>query len=137
MDGITTTGGTFTFDGLATEGYLVEANIGYDWEFGERWVAGVVLAAEYISASVASTVLGVATLRAEADDFGFDALGRVGYKFNDYTLGYVIGGHTLQRGEASISVPSISLDKGLNAVSIGTGTERKDQHLCRMPLYPL
>lgn len=137
MGGITTIGGTFTFDGLATEGYPVEANIGYDWEFGGRWVAGVVLAAEYISAPVSSTVAGATTLRAQADDFGFDALGRVGYKFNDYTLGYVIGGHTWQRGEASISVPSISLDKGLNAVPIGTGTEREDQRLCRIPLYPL
>ena len=119
---ITTTGGTFTFDGLATEGYLAEANIGYDWELGERWVAGVVLAAEYISAS-SSTTTGPVTFNAKADDFGFDALVRVGRKFNDYTLGYVIGGYTWQNLEASVSFPAISRDISVNALTIGTGTE--------------
>lgn len=114
--------GGSTFDGFGTEGYLGEINIGYDREFGERWLAGVVLAAEYISASSSATFAG-ATITAEADDFGFDALVRVGRKFNDYTLGYIIGGYTWQRLSASLSAPAISTDVGVNALSIGSGTE--------------
>ncbi|MEX3010010.1 outer membrane protein [Hoeflea sp. TYP-13] len=122
LNKVTTAGGTITFDGLATEGYLGEINIGYDREFGERWVAGVVLAAEYIGASSSATSAGT-TVSAKADDFGFDALLRIGRKFNDYTLGYVIGGYTWQNLSASISAPAATTDVSVNAFSIGTGTE--------------
>lgn len=117
----TTTGGA-TYDGLATEGYLGEINIGYDREFGERWLAGVVLAAEYIEASSSATAAGI-TVSAAADDFGFDALLRVGRKFNDHTLGYLIGGYSWQKLSASISVPAISTSVGVNGFSIGSGSE--------------
>lgn len=115
------TGGS-TFDGLSTEGYLGEVSIGYDHEFGRRWVAGVQLAAQYIDSAASATAAGV-TITAKAEDFGFDALARVGYKFNDYTLGYVIGGYSWQNLSASISTPAITEDVGVSGFSIGTGSE--------------
>ncbi|MEP3280310.1 MAG: outer membrane beta-barrel protein [Stappiaceae bacterium] len=114
--------GGSTFDGLATEGFLGEVSVGYDYEFHNRWVAGVQLAAQYIESSASATTAGV-TISAEADDFGFDALARIGYKFNDYTLGYVIGGYSWQNMSASISTPAISEDVGVSGFSIGTGSE--------------
>jgi outer membrane immunogenic protein len=122
LNKVTTTGGTMTFDGLSTEGFLGEVNIGYDREFGEKWLAGVVLAAEYVDASSSATAAGT-TITAKADDFGFDALLRVGRKFNDYTLGYVIGGYSWQNMSASISAPATTTSVGVNGFSIGSGTE--------------
>ncbi|WP_419909040.1 outer membrane protein [Hoeflea sp.] len=121
---LTALGGLVTFDGLATEGFLGEINVGYDREFGERWVAGVMLAAEYVGFSSSFSALG-ATATVEADDFGFDALLRAGYKVNDYTLGYVIGGYTWQRLSASGTgiglAASTTVD--VNALTVGAGTE--------------
>ncbi len=116
------TAGGSTYDGLATEGFLGEVNVGYDREFGERWLAGVVLAAEYIDASTSATGAGV-TATAEADDFGFDALLRVGRKFNDRSLGYLIGGYSWQRVAASLSFPAISDSISVNGFSFGSGLE--------------
>ena len=108
--------GLFSIDSLATEGFLGEVTLSYDREFGanSRWVFGAQLAAQFIEASSSSTVAGV-TPSAEAENFGFDALLRGGYKFNDYTLGYVIGGYTWQELTASLSFPAISTTEGLNS----------------------
>jgi len=116
--------GLFSIDSLATEGFLGEVTLSYDREFGanSRWVFGAQLAAQFIEASSSSTVAGV-TLRAEAENFGFDALLRGGYKLNDYTLGYVIGGYTWQEVTASLSFPALAVTEGLNGFTIGTGTE--------------
>ncbi|MEM6463229.1 MAG: outer membrane beta-barrel protein [Pseudomonadota bacterium] len=113
-----------SFDGLGTEGFLGEVNIGYDWELRERLVAGVILAAEYVGFSSSLSALGV-TVTSDADDLGFDALLRGGYKFGDYVLGYVVGGYTYQNLSASATGfgTSASVDVGVNALTIGTGTE--------------
>ncbi len=116
-------GGGTTLDSLITEGYIGNVSIGYDHEFGSRWVGGIQLGAQYIGASASATIAGI-TATAEADDFGFEAVLRGGYKFNDYTLGYVVGGYAYQNLSASLSGPvPLSVDKGVNAFTIGTGTE--------------
>ncbi len=121
---VTSPGGGADIDSLSTEGYLGELNVGYDWEFRDRWVAGVMLAGQYIDASSAASFSGY-EVRADAGDFGFDAVLRGGYKFNDYTLGYVLGGYTYQElfASASFGGTTETRDIGVNALTLGTGTE--------------
>lgn len=118
----TNLGGGSSLDSLITEGFIGNVSVGYDHEIGSRFVAGIQLGAQYLGASSSATVAGV-TATTKADDFGFEAVLRAGYKPNEYTMGYVVGGYVYQNLSASLSTPAVSVDKGVNAFTIGTGGE--------------
>ena len=114
-----------SFNSFTGEGFLGELNIGYDHQFHEKWLAGVVLAGRYANASSSATFV-TTTGTVEDDGFGFDALLRVGRKVNDYTLGYIIGGYSWQKAQATIAtggVVTATANPGLNGFTIGSGTE--------------
>lgn len=115
-------GGFIDFNGLGAQGILGDINIGYDHEFGGRFVGGIVLAARVSNIETElSTPIG--SLNVEAQ-YGFDALARLGMKFGGRTLGYVIGGYTWQHFDISTSPASfITYDWGSSGFTIGSGME--------------
>lgn len=116
LNKLTNTTGT-VIDAFSNEAFLAEVNIGYDREFGGKWLGGIVLAAGYDGGR--SAFAPAALIKTE--DFGFDAMLRVGRKFNDQTVGYVIGGYSWQKMSATVS--GVSTSNGVSGFTIGTGTE--------------
>ncbi len=112
---------TTSFDRMSNEAFLAEANIGYDREFGQKWLGGVVLAAGYDGGR--SQVISGSRAVVKTESLGFDAMLRGGYKFNDYTVGYLIGGYSWQKMTGTISGGGGSNSTGVNGYTIGTGTE--------------
>lgn len=107
-------------DKMSNEAFLADVNIGYDREFGGKWLGGVVLAAGYDGGRSQLVSAGISTSKTE--DFGFDAMLRVGRKFNGQTVGYVIGGYSWQKMSTTISGTG-SNSTGVSGFTIGTGTE--------------
>lgn len=116
----TTGGGASVFDAFSNEAFLADVNVGYDREFGQVWLGGVVLAAGYDGGRSRATAGGtVATAKTES--FGFDVMLRGGRKFNDYTMGYLIGGYSWQKMTGTFA--GVSNNTGVSGYTIGTGTE--------------
>lgn len=102
------------FDALSEDGAWASLNIGYDHEFGDRWVAGVQAGVRYSSRNDADF------LEMIDSDYGFDILARLGAKVNESTLAYVIGGYTHQRFEFAVpGGPAWNAD----GFTIGSGIE--------------
>lgn len=114
-------GGVSVLDGMSNEAFLADVNIGYDREFGAKWLGGVVLAAGYDGGRSAVFGAGAVPIIAKTESFGFDAMLRVGRKFNDQTLGYVIGGYSWQKMTGSGG--GFSNSTGVSGFTIGSGTE--------------
>lgn len=114
------TGGTAVINGVSNEAILAEVNIGYDREFGGKWLGGIVLAAGYDGGR--SQITSGGTLIVKTEDFGFDAMLRVGHKFNNQTVGYVIGGYSWQK-MTGVNPAGVSSSTGVNGFTIGTGAE--------------
>ncbi|WP_136659282.1 outer membrane beta-barrel protein [Nitratireductor sp. XY-223] len=114
--------GTFLeFNGIGGEGVLGEINVGYDREFGNGYLGGVVLAARVSNIETELSIFGgTATIQA---DYGFDALLRIGKIFGGRTLAYAIGGYTWQSFDLSSSPAFITGDWELGGFTIGTGAE--------------
>ncbi|MDA4846032.1 outer membrane protein [Hoeflea poritis] len=114
-------GSFIEFNGIGGEGVLGEINIGYDREFGNGYLGGVVLAARV---SNIETSLNVGGFNADIQaDYGFDALLRVGKIFGGRTLAYAIGGYTWQSFDLSSSPAFVTGDWDLGGFTIGTGAE--------------
>ncbi|MCR9138389.1 MAG: outer membrane beta-barrel protein [Alphaproteobacteria bacterium] len=120
LNKITTTGGT-VFDKMSNEAFLADVNIGYDREFGAKWLGGVVLAAGYDGGRSQLVSTGGASI-AKTEDFGFDAMLRVGRKINNQTLAYVIGGYSWQKMSTTIAGTGTN-STGVSGFTIGTGSE--------------
>lgn len=108
-------------DKMSNEAFLAEANIGYDREFGSHWLGGVVLAAGY-DGGRSQFVSGAGVSNSKTEDFGFDAMVRVGRKFNGQTLGYIIGGYSWQQMSTTIAGAGTN-STGVSGFTIGTGAE--------------
>ena len=91
------------FTGLGGEGVLGEATVGYDHEVSNNFVVGILadvrgssmssdLNANY-SDPTPNSFSGSASVKA---DYGFDVLARLGYKVDNSTLAYVLGGYSWQ-----------------------------------------
>jgi outer membrane immunogenic protein len=115
IDEFTDLGPNVIFDGLGGDGGWGSLNIGYDYEFGGAWVAGVQAAARYMSLD--TTFDGLSLDR----DYGFDLLARVGAKVNESTLAYVIGGYTHQHFELDVQGEEFDWNDG--GYTIGAGIE--------------
>ncbi|MCR9138388.1 MAG: outer membrane beta-barrel protein [Alphaproteobacteria bacterium] len=114
------TGVGTVLDKMSNEAFLAEVNVGYDREFGEKWLGGIVLAAGYDGGR--SQLVSVGSLVSKTEDFGFDAMLRIGRKINDQTVGYVIGGYSWQKMSTTITGTG-SNSTGVSGFTIGTGTE--------------
>ena len=113
-------GGFASLDGISGQGFQGDLTLGYDYQFANNWVAGVVLGARY---SGISTDASVGPYSASvAADYGFDALARIGYTFGP-TLAYVVGGYSWQHFDISTTPGVFSYDWGANGATIGTGVE--------------
>lgn len=114
-------GGSLDLDGIGGEGVFGEASIGYDYDFGS-WVAGVQVDANYSGIRSKLDILG-GSIKLD-NDYGFDALARVGAKVNESTLAYVIGGYSYQHFDLHASDPiGDIIDWGKSGFSVGGGLE--------------
>jgi len=115
-------GGAASLDSLAGQGVLGDVTLGYDYQFANNVVAGVVLGARYTSIS---SDAGVAGFSGSVDaDYGFDAMLRLGYTFGSpSTLAYVIGGYSYQHFDLSTTPNVLSYDWGASGATLGTGLE--------------
>ena len=86
-------GGFASLDSISGQGVLGDLSLGYDYQFANNFVAGIVLGARYSSISTDASVgpYGASV----AADYGFDALARIGYSFGP-SMAYVIGGYSWQ-----------------------------------------
>jgi len=116
IDPLTIASVPLTFDGPGGDGAWGSLNVGYDYEFGGMWVAGVQAGARYMS------------LDSSFDDefsldrdYGFDLLARVGVKVNESALAYVIGGYTHQHFEFNVEGQQFDWNDG--GYTIGAGLE--------------
>lgn len=117
IDEVTITGPGVVFDGQGGDGGWASLNVGYDYEFGGMWVAGVQAGARYMSLD--TSFFGDFTF---GRDYGFDLLARVGAKVNESTLAYVIGGYTNQHFEFDAGGGD-ETDWNSGGFTIGTGLE--------------
>ncbi len=113
-----TLAGGLTFDGVSDDGGWASLNVGYDHEFGGAWVAGIQAGVRYMSLGTAIVLADIPIDR----DYGFDLLARVGAKFNETTLAYVIGGYTNQHFELDAG-PGTETDWNSGGYTIGAGIE--------------
>lgn len=104
----------YSIDGFGDDGGWASLNVGYDYEFGGMWVAGVQASVRYIDSSSASIFLGGID-----SDYGFDLVARVGAKVNESTLAYVLGGYTNQH----FDLPDLESDWNVGGYTLGTGIE--------------
>jgi outer membrane immunogenic protein len=113
--------GDAELNGLGGEGVFGELNVGYDQDFG-NWVAGVMVDARY-SGMTSELKFGGGSINLDTD-YGFDVLGRVGMKFNETTLAYVLGGYSWQHFDLNASDPIGDIaDWGSSGFSVGAGLE--------------
>lgn len=118
------------FNGIGGEGFSGSARVGYDHEFGKRWVAGVATSANW---STMATTLDVAIplIGGEANyemiaDFGYDVVARIGMRTNDNLLVYALGGYSYQNFDAVFEIPglfSTSYDLEFHGWTVGAGFE--------------
>lgn len=116
IDELTIVGAPLTFDGPGGDGGWGSLNVGYDYEFGGMWVAGVQAGARYMSLD--TTFDDDFSLDR---DYGFDLLARVGVKVNESALAYVIGGYTHQHFEFNVEGDQFDWNDG--GYTIGAGLE--------------
>ena len=114
-------GGALDLNGIGSEGVLGEASIGYDYDFGS-WVAGVQLDGSYSGIRSKLDIPG-GSIKLD-NDYGFDALARVGAKVNESTLAYVIGGYSYQHFDLHASDPvGDIIDWNKSGFTVGGGLE--------------
>lgn len=119
--GVDLGGGSLDLNGIGSEGVFGEASVGYDYDFGS-WVAGVQLDGSYSGIRSKLDILG-GSIKLD-NDYGFDALARVGAKVNESTLAYVIGGYSYQHFDLKASDPiGDIIDWGKSGFTIGGGLE--------------
>jgi outer membrane immunogenic protein len=130
-----------SFNGIGAEGVLGEATVGYDQELGSSLVAGILADARISSISTdisanysdptPNTASGSGSAKA---DYGFDVLGKLGYKVDNSTLVYALGGYSWQHfkidASGSINISggpsgsgSYSYDWGSSGFTVGGGLE--------------
>lgn len=102
---------TSEFNGIGGEGFVGSARVGYDHEFGKRWVTGIAASANW---STMATTLDVAIpiVSGEANyemvaDFGYDVAARIGMRTNDNVMVYALGGYSYQNFDAKFEIPGL------------------------------
>ncbi|WP_322419108.1 outer membrane protein [Mesorhizobium huakuii] len=119
--GVDLGGGALDLNGVGSEGVLGEASIGYDYDF-DSWVAGVQLDGSYSGIRSKLEIPGGSIKL--YNDYGFDALARVGAKVNESTLAYVIGGYSYQHFNLHASDPLGDIvDWNKSGFTVGGGLE--------------
>lgn len=132
---------TSKFNGIGGEGFTGSVRVGYDHEFGKRWVAGIAASANW--STMATTLdVSIPIISGEANyemvaDFGYDVVARIGMRTNDNLLVYALGGYSYQNFDAKFEIPglfSTSYDLEFHGWTVGAGfeaalTERLFAHL--------
>lgn len=115
--------GGLSFNGIGGEGVFGELSLGYDHDFG-NWVGGLMVDGS-LSGITTNLDLGPVELNVDAE-YGFDVLGRIGYKTNETTLAYVIGGYSWQHFDINASAGGSTeslLEWDASGFSVGGGIE--------------
>ncbi|MDP3897140.1 MAG: outer membrane beta-barrel protein [Mesorhizobium sp.] len=113
----------FGFNGIGAEGFFGEVSVGYDWEFGNDWVVGVLADGRYSSIATELNILGGLFNAAIDADYGFDVLGRVGKKIDGATLVYATAGYAWQHFDINASGIGSIYDWGASGFVVGAGVE--------------
>ncbi len=118
--------GGITFNGIGAEGMFGELSVGYDHDFG-NWVGGVLVDGRYSGITTSLDLGALLPVTANVDaDYGFDVLARVGFKLDEATLAYALGGYSWQHFDVNYSTPGPSgslYDWGSHGFSVGGGLE--------------
>lgn len=112
-----------TYNGIGTDGFLGDVNIGYDHDLGNGFVVGAILAANLTNMGEDFEIVFGETVDLKSD-YGFDVMLRVGKVIGSRTLAYVVGGYTWQHFELSASgTLDFTTDWGASGYTVGTGVE--------------
>lgn len=117
--------GGLGFNGIGGEGIFAEAMVGYDHEFANGFVAGVMLDGRY--SGIATTIdtgpiLGPGSVNVDMD-YGFDILARAGYKFTGATLGYLLAGYSWQHFDINATGAGTLIDWDASGLTVGAGLD--------------
>lgn len=118
--------GGITFNGIGAEGVFGELSVGYDHDFG-NFVGGVMIDGRYSGITTSLDLGAFIPVTANIDaDYGFDVLARAGFKVDDATLAYAIGGYSYQHFDVNYTTPGPSgslYDWDSHGFSVGGGIE--------------
>jgi outer membrane immunogenic protein len=114
--------GVFGFSGIGSNGWLVGGKVGADYQFAQRWVAGVLLEGNLQGID---TVIGFGGGNLKlSGDRRWAVRGRLGYLLTPETLLYVTGGFT--QGRTTFSVTGLgSASITANGWQVGGGIETR------------
>lgn len=111
-----------SLNGIGGEGVFGEATIGYDYEFANGFVAGILADGRVSGIKTDGSIGGLGSASIKGD-YGFDVLGRVGYKVDNSTLVYALGGWSWQHFKLDVNPSVVSYDWNANGFSVGGGLE--------------
>lgn len=115
--------GLFGFSGIGSNGWLVGARLGADYQFAQRWVAGLVVEGNLQGIDTAIGIVGLGSVKLTGDR-RWAVRGRLGYLLTPETLLYVTGGFT--QGRTSLSIPAAGgLSFSANGWQVGAGIETR------------
>lgn len=116
--------GAFGFSGIGSNGWLVGGKIGADYQFAQRWVAGVLLEGNLQGIDTVMGIGGLGNIKFSGDR-RWAIRGRLGYLLTPETMLYVTGGFT--QGRTTLSAPGGlgSISFSANGWQIGGGVETR------------
>jgi outer membrane immunogenic protein len=109
-----------SLDGLGSNGWTIGGKLGYDWQFAQRWVAGLVAEGNLSDINSELNVLGFS---AEAKlQHSYAVRARLGYLVTPSTMLYGTAGWSWTKGK--VSVPGfIGVSEDFNGLVVGAGIE--------------
>ena len=113
------------FNGLGGEGIFGELSVGYDHEFSNRFVAGIMVDGNLSGISSEldlGPIIGPGSVNVDAE-YGFDILARLGMKLTDSSMAYVTGGYSFAHFDLNASGAGSIYDWDANGFSVGGGLE--------------
>lgn len=113
----------FSFAGLGSNGYVFGGRVGFDWQFAQRWVAGIV--GEYNATDINSRIgIGPIAIEARTRD-SWAVRGRLGYLLTPATMIYATGGWT--ETNTRLSIGAIGINQRFSGAVVGAGIETRLQ----------
>ncbi len=113
----------FNFAGLGSNGWLVGARVGFDWQFAQRWVAGLV--GDY-NASGINSRLTIGPIAVDAGSNSSHALrARLGYLVTPSTMLYATGGWA--QTNSKITLGAFGISRSFSGFVVGAGVETRIQ----------
>ena len=112
-------GGLGNLDGIGSNGWLVGGKLGYDWQFAQRWVAGLVVDGSISDVNSELRILG---FNAEvAAKHAYSVRARLGYLLSPSTMLYGTAGWSWMK--AKLTAGPVNISETFDGFVLGAGIE--------------